>query len=241
MAGHSKWKNIMHKKSKTDAKRAKVFTKIGREIMIAVRQGGSDPNLNSRLYDVVAKAKANNMPNDNIKRSIDKAAGNVDSANYEENTYEGYGPGGVAVIVETLTDNKNRTAGEIRHYFDKCGGNLGTPGCVSFMFEKKGVIMIERNDSSDEEKLMMQSLEAGASDFNAEEEYFEILTDPNEFSMICKTLENDGLEFIEAEIQWVPTTTASLTDEETIAKMDKLIDLLEDNDDVQNVWHNLDD
>ncbi len=238
MSGHSKWANIKHKKEKTDAKKGKIFTKLGREIVIAVKQGGPDPEANSKLKDVIAKAKASNMPNDNIARSIKKASGDQDADNYEDITYEGYGPGGVAVIVEAMTDNRNRTAGDVRHFFDKFGGNLGTAGCVSFMFNKKGVILIEKVDAIDEDGLMMEALEAGAEDFAAEEEYFEILTAPDDFSVVREALENKGYEFIEAEVQMVPVTTTKLTDAKQIEFMDKLVDNLEDLDDVQAVYHN---
>lgn len=240
MSGHSKWSNIKHKKEKTDAQKGKIFTKLGKEIAIAVKQGGPDPAVNSRLSDVIAKAKAANMPNDNIIRSIKKAAGEDDGANYEEISYEGYGPGGVAVIVEATTDNRNRTAGDIRHYFDKFGGNLGTTGCVSFLFDKKGVIIIEKTDKIDEDTLMMEAIEAGAEDFSAEDEYFEILTTPNDFSSVRSALEAKGYEFLQAEIQMVPQTTVKLTDPKHIELMDKLIEKLEDLDDVQNVYHNWD-
>jgi len=240
MSGHSKWANIKHKKEKSDAQKGKIFTKLGRELAIAVKQGGPDPEVNSRLKDVIAKAKAANMPNDSIMRSIKKAAGDVDGNNYEEVVYEGYGPGGVAVIVETTTDNRNRTAGDIRHYFDKHGGNLGQTGCVSFMFERKGVILVEKNDKIDEDTLMMEAIEAGAEDFNVEDEYFEILTDTGSFSAVREALERKGYEFVEAEIQAVPQTTVKLTDPKQIEQMEKLIDVLEDMDDVQEVWHNWD-
>lgn len=238
MSGHSKWANIKHRKGKSDAQKAKAFTKLGREIAIVVKQGGPDPVSNSKLKDVIAKAKAANMPNDNIERSIKKAAGEVDGANYEEITYEGYGPGGVAVIVEAMTDNRNRTAGDVRHYFDKFGGNLGTLGCVSFMFDKKGVILIEKTEKTNEDDLMMEALEAGAADFNAEEDYFEIITDPSDFSAVREALENKGYEFVEAEVQMVPQTMTKLEDPKQIEFMDKLVERLEDMDDVQNVYHN---
>jgi len=238
MSGHSKWANIKHRKEKSDAKKGKIFTKIGREIAVVVRQGGPDPESNAKLKDVIAKAKAANMPNENIMRSIKKAAGDMSGENYEEITYEGYGPGGVAVIVEAMTDNRNRTAGDIRHYFDKFGGNLGQTGCVSFMFNKKGVILIERTEKTDEDQLMMEALDAGAEDFNVEDEYFEILTDPNDFSAVREALEKKGYEFMEAEVEMVPTTTTRLTDPKQIEMMDKLIENLEDLEDVQNVYHN---
>lgn len=237
MSGHSKWANIKHKKEKSDAKKGKVFTKIGREIMVAVRQGGPDPDNNVKLYDVIAKAKANNMPNDNIKRSIQKAAGDADQDNYEEVIYEGYGPSGVACIVEVMTDNRNRAAADIRHAFDKCGGNLGTTGCVSFMFERKGVIIIEKKASIDEETLMMEAIEAGAEDFSSEDEYYEITTEVSAFSVVRRTLEDKKYELMEASLQWVPGTMTTLSEENGLL-MEKLIDMLEDSDDVQNVYHN---
>ncbi|GAE89441.1 YebC/PmpR family DNA-binding transcriptional regulator [Acetivibrio straminisolvens] len=240
MAGHSKWANIKHKKQKTDAQKGKIFTKLGREIAIVVKQGGPDPEVNSKLKDVIAKAKAANMPNDTIMRSIKKAAGEIDSTNYEEVVYEGYGPGGVAVIVEAMTDNRNRTAGEVRHLFDKFGGNLGTTGCVSFMFDKKGVILIEKSDKVKEDDLMMKALDLGAEDFTAEDEYFEIITAPEDFSKVREGLEQDGYEFVEAEVEMVPQTTTTLTDQKQIDFMDRLIENLEDLDDVQNVYHNWD-
>jgi len=240
MSGHSKWANIKIKKGKTDAQRGKVFTKLGREIAIAVKQGGANPDANSRLKDVIAKCKAANMPNDNIARSIKKAAGEGDGADYEEITYEGYGPGGVAVIVDAATDNRNRTAGDIRHYFDKFGGNLGQTGSVSFMFNKKGVILIEKSDSVSEDDLMMEALEAGAEDMKAEDEYYEITTDTSDFSAVREALEKKGYELTEAEVSMVPTTMTKLTDPKQIEQMDRLIESLEDMDDVQNVYHNWD-
>jgi YebC/PmpR family DNA-binding regulatory protein len=238
MSGHSKWANIKRKKGKSDAERGKIFTKLGREIAIAVKQGGPDPNVNSKLSDVIAKAKAANMPNDTIMRSIKRASGDTEAENYEEITYEGYGPGGVAVIVETATDNRNRTAGDLRHYFDKFGGNLGQTGCVSFLFNKKGVILIEKTEKTDEDTLMMEALDAGAEDFSVEDEYYEILTDPNDFSAVREALEKKGYEFMDASVQMVPVTTTELEDPKQIEFMDKLIEALEDLDDVQNVWHN---
>ncbi len=238
MAGHSKWANIKHRKGKADAKKGKIFTKIGREIAVAVKQGGPDPSVNSKLKDVIAKAKSNNMPNDTITRSIKKASGDMDGANYEEIVYEGYGPSGVAVIVETMTDNKNRTAGDMRHYFDKYGGNLGTSGCVSFMFDKKGIFIIEKTEDINEDELMMEALETGADDFVAEEEYFEITTAPEDFSQVREALEEKKLTFASASIEMVPQTSTLLESEEDINNMNKLIDMLEDNDDVQNVFHN---
>lgn len=238
MSGHSKWSTIKRKKEKTDGARAKVFTKIGRELAVAVREGGSaDPNVNSKLKDCIAKAKANNVPNENIERIIKKAAGEGDSNNYESITYEGYGPSGVALIVETLTDNRNRTAGDLRHYFDKFGGNMGTPGCVSFMFSKKGVILIE-SEGLEEDTVMEDALDAGATDFSAEDDVFEVQTEPDDFSAVRDALEEKGYTFVSAEVEMVPSTYTKLTDEEAITKMQRLLDVLEDNDDVQNVFHN---
>lgn len=240
MSGHNKWSTIKQKKGKNDAARAKVFTKIGRELIVAIREGGSaDPNVNSKLKDCIAKAKANNVPNDNIERIIKKAASGGDSANYEAVTYEGYGPNGVAVIVEALTDNRNRTAGEVRHYFDKFGGNMGTQGCVSFMFTKKGVLVIEREDlDKDEDTVMSDALEYGASDFEADEDVFTIYTEPEDFSAVRDDLEKAGYTFVSAELEMVPSTYTKLEDEESITKMQKMLDMFEDNDDIQNVWHN---
>ncbi len=237
MSGHNKWSTIKRKKGANDAARAKVFTKIGREITVCVKEGGADPNSNSRLRDLIAKAKSNNVPNDNIDRVIKKAAGDGDKNNYESAVYEGYGPSGIAVIVEALTDNKNRTAGDIRHYFDKFGGNLGTMGCVSFMFERKGVIVIE-NDGLDEEKVMDDCMEAGAADFDYQADSVEIYTDPADFTAVRTALEEKGYTFASAEIEQVPSTYTKLTDEESIKKMELLIENLEDNDDVQEIWHN---
>lgn len=238
MSGHSKWANIKHKKEKSDAQRGKVFTKLGREILVAVKAGGPDPENNSRLKDIIAKAKAANMPNDNIMRSIKKAAGDSDSANYEEVVYEGYGPGGVAVIVNTMTDNRNRTAGDVRHLFDKHNGNLGTTNCVSFMFDKKGVIVVEKKEDVDEEELMMLAIEAGAEDFSAEEDYYEIITDPQDFSAVREELEKGGYEFASAEVDMIPQNYTKLENENHIASMEKLVDGLEELDDVQTVYHN---
>lgn len=238
MSGHSKWNTIKRKKEKTDGARAKVFTKIGRELAVAVKEGGSnDPATNSRLKDCIAKAKAANVPNDNIERIIKKAAGEGDANSYEDCTYEGYGPSGVAVIVEALTDNRNRTAGEVRHAFDKSGGNLGTTGCVSFMFKKKGIIVIER-EGLDEDTVMTDALEAGAADFSADADVFEITTEPDDFSAVHDTLEGKGYSFVSAEVEMVPDTYTEITDEALTVKMQKMLDMLEDNDDVQNVWHN---
>ena len=239
MSGHSKWATIKRKKGANDAQRGKIFTKLGRELAVAVKTGGSpDPSVNSRLKDVIAKCKSNNMPNDTIMRSIKKASGEGAATNYEENVYEGYGPNGVAVIVETLTDNKNRTASDMRHYFDKFGGNLGTSGCVMFMFDKKGIILIENDGSLDEEQVMMDALEAGADDVEANEDGFEITTDPNNVSTVSEALEGMGYAIAQAEAQYVPQTETALSDEHDILMMNKLIEHLEDNDDVQNVWHN---
>lgn len=238
MSGHSKWANIKRKKEKTDSQKGKIFTKLGREIAIIVKQGGPDPEANGKLKDVIAKAKAANMPNDNIIRCIKKASGEQDGSNYEEITYEGYGPGGVAVIVDATTDNKNRTAGDVRHYFDKFGGNLGTSGCVSFMFNKKGIILIEKSEKVSEDDLMMEAIEAGAEDFKAEEEYYEITTSPEDFSNVRSSLENKGYEFLEADIEMIPVTTTKLTEPKQIEFMDKLIEHLEDMDDVLDVYHN---
>ncbi|MCH5135849.1 YebC/PmpR family DNA-binding transcriptional regulator [Clostridiaceae bacterium UIB06] len=237
MSGHSKWHNIQAKKSKTDAKRGKIFTKIGKEIAIASKTGGSNLDTNSKLRDVVAKAKANNMPQDTIVRAIKKGAGEMEGVNYEEIVYEGYGPAGVAVIVNVLTDNKNRSAGNVRSAFTKCSGNLGSTGCVSFMFQKKGQIVIERKDGIDEDELMMQALDAGAEDFDAQEEVFEITTTPEDFSTVREALEAAGLDFLSAEITMIPDTTAAV-DMENAALVQKLIDKLEDDDDVQDVYHN---
>ncbi|MDF2568269.1 MAG: hypothetical protein K0R90_1725 [Oscillospiraceae bacterium] len=237
MSGHSKWSTIKRKKEKTDSQKAKVFTKIGREIAVSVREGGADPNSNSKLKDLIAKAKSNNVPNDNIERIIKKAAGDGDKNSYETIVYEGYGPNGVAVIVECLTDNRNRTASDIRHYFDKFGGNLGTTGCVSFMFEQKGVIVLE--GCKDEDKAMEDFIAAGADDFNFEEDMAEVFTTPSNFSAVREALESRGYQFLSAEIEQVPSTYTELTEEESKIKMRRLLDHLEDNDDVQNIWHNL--
>ncbi len=238
MSGHSKWNNIKRKKEKTDGAKARIFTKIGREIAVAVREGGSgDPNVNSKLKDCIAKAKANNVPNDNIDRIIKKAVGDGDKNNYENIFYEGYGPSGVAVIVETLTDNRNRTAGDLRHYFDKCGGNLGQSGCVSFLFERKGVIVIA-GEGLDEDKIMEDCMDAGADDFTVEEDVVEITTDPAELHNVREALEAKGYSFESAEVEYLPTTMTDITDEELTVKMERLLEMLDDNDDVQNVWHN---
>ena len=238
MSGHSKWNNIKRKKEKTDAQKAKVFTKIGREMAVIVREGGPDPNANARLRDCIAKAKANNVPNDNIERIIKKAAGDNDGKTYENLTYEGYGPNGVAVIVEALTDNRNRTAGDLRHYFDKNSGNLGQAGSVMFMFNHLGMLRIEA-EGLDENTVMEDALEAGAEDFALVGSVFEISTQPNDLGAVRDALDQKGYKFVSAEVEYIPTTLTSL-DEESAAKMNKLIDMLEDNDDVQDVWHNWD-
>ena len=236
MSGHSKWHNIQAKKGKADAARGKVFTKLGRELLIAVKEGGPDPAGNSKLKSVIAKCKAANMPNDTINNAIKKAS--TSNENYEEIIYEGYGPNGVAIIIEASTDNKNRTAADVRHVFSKAGGNLGTTGCVSYMFNKKGIIIIEKEKvTMDEDELMMLALEAGAEDFSSEEEIYEIVTDPSEFTQVIEKLEENGLEFAEAEVQMVPTTTVAL-DEKGASKMERLIESLEELDDVANVYHN---
>lgn len=239
MSGHSKWSTIKHKKEKTDQQRAKVFTKIGRELTMVVKAGGPDVNVNSKLKDVIAKAKANNVPNDNIERIIKKAAGADDTSSYEEIVYEGYGPCGVAVIVETLTDNRNRTAGEMRHYFDKFGGNLGQPGSVMFQFSRKGIIVIEA-EGKDEDEVMMAALEAGAEDFTSNGDVFEISCEPNDLSTVRDALEAAGYAFLSAEPAYVPGVMTTIDDADMVVKMEKLLDMLEENDDVQNVWHNWD-
>ena len=237
MSGHSKWATIKRAKGKTDAARSRVFTKIGREIAVAVKLGGPDPNSNASLRGVIAKAKAANMPNDNITRSIKKASGELGSINYESIVYEGYGVSGVAVIVETLTDNKNRTGGDVRHIFDKCGGALGTNGCVSYMFESKGVIAIEKTSGMDDDEMMMVALDAGADDFSEEDGVYEILTTPDNFATVRDNLENQGYSFIRSEIDRIPNMTVDL-DDAAIEKITRMLDMFEDNDDVQNVYHN---
>ena len=238
MSGHSKWNNIKNKKEKSDAKKAKIFTKMGREIAVAAKSGGANPDTNGRLKDAIAKARSYNMPNDNIARVIAKAAGEQNTANYEDIVYEGYGPNGVAVLVETLTDNRNRTAGDVRHYFDKFGGNLGTNGSVSWMFDRKGIIIISNDGSLDEETVMMDALDCGADDFASEDDIFEISTEPDVFASVRDGLESKGYKFETCEIQMIPQNYISLTDEHDILMMEKLIDSLEDNDDVQNIYHN---
>ena len=237
MSGHSKWNNIKRKKEKTDGAKAKIFTKVGREISVAVREGGSDPNNNGKLRDLIAKAKSLNVPNDNIQRIIKKAEG-LDKTEFEAITYEGYGPGGIAMMVETLTDNRNRTAADMRHYFDKNGGNLGAMGCVSYLFTKKGLIVLDLEDK-DADQAMMDALDAGAEDFDAGEDMAQVTTDPDAFSDVRQALEDKGYSFLSADIAMIPSTTTTLTDEAQMVSMAKLLDALEDNDDVQNVWHNL--
>ena len=240
MSGHNKWSTIKNKKAKTDAARGKIFTKIGRELAVAVKTGGPDPASNSKLRDVIAKAKANNMPNDNINRTIKKYSGDMGDVNYEENTYEGYGPGGVAMIIETLTDNKNRTVSDVRHALAKNGGSLGNSGCVGWMFEKKGLIVIEDEDAElDEDEVTMDALEAGAEDIEANDGVYEITTDPAEFSQVREALEGMGYTFASAEITMIPNTTTAV-DADTAKSIYNILDMLDDNDDVQNVYHNAD-
>lgn len=242
MSGHSKFANIKHKKEKNDAAKGKIFTVIGREIAVAVKEGGADPANNSRLRDVIAKAKANNMPNDTIERGIKKAAGDANSVNYEELTYEGYGPNGVAIIVTALTDNKNRTAANVRSAFTKGGGNIGAQGSVSFMFDKKGQIIIDKEECDmDADTLMMEALDAGAEDFAEEADSYEIVTDPDDFSAVREALEAKGIPMMEAEVTMIPQTWVELTDEESIKKMNRLLDLLDTDDDVQATYHNWDE
>ena len=240
MSGHSKWHNIQKTKGAADAKRAQAFTKIAREIIVAVKQGGSgDPANNSSLAQVIAKAKAANMPNDNIKRTIDKALGAGNTDDYESITYEGYGPCGVAIIVETMTDNRNRTAGDVRHFFDKYGGNMGAAGCVSWSFDKKGVIVINNEDEDlDEDAVMMDALEAGADDVEKDGEVFEVTTDPDAFQQVFDALEKAGYQFVSAQVEMVPQNYISVTDEGDRKNLNKMLEMFEDNDDVQNVWHN---
>jgi len=238
MAGHSKWNNIKNKKGKEDAKRAKVFTKLARYIIVAVREGGPDPEFNPALKAAIEKAKAANMPNDNIERAIKRGSGESGATSFEEIKYEGYGPGGIAVYLTCLTDNRNRTASDIRHAFDKYGGNLGQSGCVSFMFDRKGLILIERNDDISEEDLMLEAVDLGAEDFTSDEDGFEIITSPEDFDKVRDGLSEKGYRFAAAEISYIPQNTTELTDEEDIKNMIKLIETLEDNDDVQEVYHN---
>ena len=239
MSGHSKFANIKHKKEKNDAAKGKIFTIIGREIAVAVKEGGPDPANNSKLRDVIAKAKANNMPNDTIDRGIKKAAGDANSVNYVTVTYEGYGPNGSAIIVDALTDNKNRTASNVRNAFTKGGGNVGTQGCVSFMFDKKGQIIIDKEEyTGDADELMMLAVDAGAEDFAEEEDSFEITTAPEDFSAVREALENGGILMVSAEVTMIPQTWVELTDENDIKKMNRILDLLDEDDDVQAVYHN---
>lgn len=242
MSGHSKFANIKHKKEKNDAAKGKIFTRLGKELMVAVKEGGPDPNNNSKLRDVIAKAKSNNMPNDTIDRSIKKAAGDANAANFTAITYEGYGPNGTAIIVETLTDNKNRTASNVRNAFTKGGGNVGTPGCVSFMFDTKGQILINKEECNmDSDELMMLALDAGADDFNDEDEdAFEILTNPDDCGTVREALEKAGLKLDQAEVTMIPQTWVELTDPADIKQMNRILDLLDDDDDVQAVYHNCD-
>lgn len=240
MSGHSKFANIKHKKAKNDAVRGKVFTKIGREIVVAVKDGGPDPNMNSSLNDIINKAKSNNMPNDTIERAIKKASGESSEVNYDHITYEGYGPNGVAVIVECLTDNKNRTAANVRHGFSKNGGNLGTTGCVSYMFERKGQIIVEKSESIDEDELMMLALDAGAEDVLVEEEGYEIITTPESFSAVNNAIIAEGITILSGEVSQIPSTTVSLNDAD-VEIMERIIEQLEEDDDVQNVYHNWED
>ncbi len=237
MSGHSKWATIKRAKGKTDAARANVFTKIGRELAVAVKAGGPDPNNNAKLRDVISKAKAANMPNDNITRSIKKASGELGSINYDAITYEGYGAGGVAVIVETLTDNKNRTAGDVRHIFDKCGGSMGTTGCVSYLFETRGVLLVEKKPTDDDDEMMMLALDCGADDFNIEDGMYEILTAPNDFSAVREKLEAQGVVFAKSEIDKIPANYIDV-DAATLPKLQRMLDMFDENDDVQNVYHN---
>lgn len=242
MSGHSKFANIKHKKEKNDAKKGKIFTVIGREIVVAVKEGGPDPANNSKLRDVIAKAKANNMPNDTIERGIKKAAGDANADNFEQLTYEGYGPNGVAIIVETLTDNKNRTAGNVRSAFTKGNGNIGTQGSVSFMFDQKGQIILDKEECDmDADDLMMTALDAGAEDFSEEEDSFEIITAPEDFSKVREALEVAGIPMAEAQVAMIPQTYVTLTDEQDKKNLQKTLDLLEDDDDVTDVWHNWDE
>ena len=242
MSGHSKFANIKHKKEKNDAAKGKIFTMIGREIAVAVKEGGPDPNNNFKLAQVVAKAKANNMPNDTIERGIKKAAGEGSGVTYESITYEGYGPGGVAIIVKTLTDNKNRTAANVRAAFSKGNGNIGTPGCVSFMFEEKGQIVIDKEECDREaDDLMMLALDAGAEDFNEEEDSYEVITSSDDFNAVDKALRDAGIALLSSEVTMLPGNTVSVTDEDTVKNLQRILDLLDDDDDVQDVYHNWDE
>lgn len=238
MAGHSKWNNIKNKKGKEDARRAKEFTKLGRYLMVAAKEGGADPEYNPALKAAIEKAKAANMPNDNIERAIKKGSGELGADSYENIVYEGYGPGGIAVFVSCLTDNRNRTASDIRHAFDKFGGNLGQSGCVSFMFDRKGILAIEKNDKIDEEELMLQAIDLGAEDFSSDDDVYEIITSPENFNEIRDALSDRGFEFAVAELAFLPQNTTELNDDEDVKNMVKLIEILEDNDDVQDIYHN---
>ena len=242
MSGHSKFANIKHKKEKNDAAKGKIFTRIGREIAVAVKEGGADPNNNSKLRDIIAKAKSNNMPNDTIDRSIKKAAGDANAANYENLVYEGYGPSGTAIIVSTLTDNKNRTAANVRSAFTKGGGNVGTPGSVSYMFDKKGQIIIDKEECEmDADELMMAALDAGAEDFSEEEDSYEVITAPDDFSAVREALEALKIPMMEADVTMIPQTWVELSDEDDIKKLNRILDLLDEDDDVQAVYHNWDE
>lgn len=238
MSGHSKWSNIKHKKEKSDAQKAKVYTKLGREIAVAVKSGGPDPSINAKLKDIIAKARANNMPSENVQRCIKKAAGGDDTTNYEEVVYEGYGPSGVAVIVETLTDNRNRTAADVRHAFSKFGGSMGATGCVSWSFKEKGVIVIEKVSAMDDDEMTMEALDLGAEDFEVMEEAYEVTTSPEDFSAVRDAFEEKGYSILEAEVSKIPDNYTKLTEEKDILAMQRMIDLLEENDDVQNIYHN---
>ncbi|MFT4146615.1 MAG: YebC/PmpR family DNA-binding transcriptional regulator [Mobilitalea sp.] len=242
MSGHSKFANIKHKKEKNDSTKGKIFTKIGREIAVAVKEGGADPNANSRLKDIIAKAKSNNMPNDTIDRSIKKAAGDANAVNYEAVTYEGYGPNGIAIIVEALTDNKNRTAGNVRNAFTKGNGNVGSQGCVSFMFDRKGQIIIDKEECDlKADDLMMIALDAGAEDFAEEEDSFEVLTDPDDFSSVRESLEKAGIPMAQADVTMIPQTWVELKSDADLKSMQKILDLLDEDDDVQEMYHNWDE
>lgn len=237
MSGHSKWSTIKRKKEKTDNARAKVFTKIGREIAVAVKSGGPDPAANTKLKDIIAKAKANNVPNDNIERIIKKAAGENSADNYEDVIYEGYGPSGIAVIIEALTDNRNRTAADVRHAFDKFGGNMGTSGCVSFMFNRQGVIIVEK-EGVDEDQLMEAALEAGASDFLSDGDVYEIRTEPNDMALVRGDLEKKNYSFLSAEIEYIPSTYTNLSNPDDIQNMGRMLEMFDESDDIQEVYHN---
>ncbi len=238
MSGHSKWSNIKHKKGKADAERGKIFTKIGREIAMAVKEGGSDPNTNGKLRDIIAKAKSSNMPNDNITRSIKKASGELGDVIYEEIVYEGYGPGGVAFILDAITDNRNRTAGDVRSYFSKCNGALGTNGSVAYMFDKKGVIIVEKNDELNEDDFMLIALECGAEDIVIHDEEYEVHTHANDVSKVNESLNDNGINSLSAEVEMIPQNNVDINDDDILKNIYKLIDLLEDGDDLQKVWHN---